>query len=209
MASPNIVWHSSQVTPAQRSALSRTRGTVLWLTGFSGCGKSTVAMALEQQLIAWGHLAYVLDGDNVRHGLCANLGFSPADRQENIRRVGAVAKLMADAGLLVICCFISPYRADRQAVRESLAPGDFIEVFVDAPIEVCRQRDPKGLYVKASAAVAAGKGLGFTGIDAPYEAPETPEVHLHTAEQSLEASVAQLQHYLLSSGRLLPAAGGN
>src|SRR4051812_1626243 len=181
---PIVVWHEHAVARADRERLNSHRGCVVWFTGLSGCGKSTVANAVDQILHQRGVHAYVLDGDNVRHGLNATpqmltesygqefaarfgLGFGPQDRQENIRRVGAVAKLMCDSGLIVLTAFVSPYRADRDAVRAMLAPGDFIEVFVDAPLDVCEARDPEGLYKKAR----AGELKDFTGIDAPYEPP--------------------------------------
>jgi adenylylsulfate kinase len=199
----NITWHEAHVTPQQRHALARVKPAVLWLTGLSGCGKSTLAMALERALIAEGRMAFVLDGDNVRHGLNRNLGFSAADRTENIRRIGEVAKLFVQSGVMAITSFISPFRADRDAVRALLPPGDFIEVFVDAPLEVCEARDPKKLYQKARAAVAAGKGLEFTGIDSPYEPPAAPELHLHTDQASVEACVASMIGYLRHHGRLV------
>lgn len=199
----NITWHSGQVTPEERSAVSGVRPAILWLTGLSGCGKSTLAVALEKRLLGLGYGAYVLDGDNVRHGLNKNLGFTPEDRQENIRRIGEVAKLFADAGLLAITSFISPYRADRALVRQLVPPGMFLEIFVDAPLEVCEARDPKGLYKKARAAVAAGKGLMFTGIDAPYEAPEQPEFHLHTDRLPVDLCVAAVIAELKLRGHLL------
>lgn len=200
---PHIVWHPSRITPEERFQATRARGTILWLTGLSGCGKSTLAMALEHSLVRLRHVAYVLDGDNVRHGLNANLGFAPEDRTENIRRIGEVAKLFADAGLIVITSFISPYRADRGRVRALIEPGAFVEIFVDAPLAVCEQRDPKGLYRKARAALAAGNGLMFTGIDAPYEAPECPELHLRTDQLGVEDAVGQVIEYLRRHQRLL------
>jgi adenylylsulfate kinase len=200
----NIVWHQGHVTPDQRHALTRVKPAVLWLTGLSGCGKSTIAMALEKALIDAGHLAFVLDGDNVRHGLNKNLGFSAEDRTENIRRIGEVAKLFVSAGIMPITAFISPFKADRDSVRSLLPPGDFIEIFIDAPLDVCESRDPKGLYKTARAAAASGKGLQFTGIDSPYESPEKPELHLHTDKQPIEQSVAQILNYLQTKGHLLP-----
>jgi adenylylsulfate kinase len=199
----NIVWHPPQITPEQRQAISRVKPAVLWLTGLSGCGKSTLAMALEAALISRGHLAFTLDGDNVRHGLNKNLGFSAEDRTENIRRIGEVAKLFVDAGVLAITSFISPFRADRDAVRTLLPPGRFIEVFVDAPLDVCESRDPKGLYKKARAAAAEGKGLQFTGIDSPYEPPEHPEIHIHSDRLSPDQAVRQVLGYLAGSGHIL------
>ena len=191
----NIVWHKGAVTRDDRERLNGHRGCTVWLTGLSGSGKSTVAVDLEKALLTRGVRAYVLDGDNVRHGLNKNLGFSPADRTENIRRIGEVAKLFTDAGLVAITAFISPYRADRDQVR-ALMPDDFVEVLVDCPLEVCEQRDVKGLYEKAR----AGKIPEFTGISAPYEAPLTPELTLRTASQSVEESVAQIVKYLTQRG---------
>lgn len=202
----NIVWHPHAVTREQRAAVTRARPAVVWLTGLSGCGKSTIAVALEERLIAAGHAAYVLDGDNVRHGLNRDLGFSPQDRVENIRRIGEVAKLFADAGMIAITSFISPYRADRATVRALLGPGEFVEVFVDAPLEVCEKRDPKGLYKKARAAIAEGRGLMFTGLDAPYEPPEQPEIHLHSDRQAPDECAAAIIEYLQAHGRLLAGA---
>lgn len=199
----NIVWHAGAVPAAQRQAITRVKPAVLWLTGLSGCGKSTIAMALEAELIRLGHLAFVLDGDNVRHGLNRNLGFSAEDRTENIRRIGEVAKLFVSAGVMAITSFISPFRADRAGVRGILKEGEFVEIFVDAPLEVCEGRDPKGLYKKARAAVAGGKGLEFTGIDSPYEAPEQAEIHLRTDRLGVEECVGQIVEYLKGRGHLL------
>ncbi|MEC5344496.1 adenylyl-sulfate kinase [Brenneria populi] len=170
----NIVWHPHAVSRRERERLHRHQGVVIWFTGLSGSGKSTLAGALEQALHLQGVSTYLLDGDNVRHGLCRDLGFSDAERRENIRRVGEVAKLMVDAGLVVLTAFISPHRAERQMVRDLLGEGQFIEVFVDTPLSTCEARDPKGLYKKAR----AGELRNFTGIDAVYEAPEAPDVHL-------------------------------
>ncbi|MDN4628441.1 adenylyl-sulfate kinase [Erwinia sp. DT-104] len=170
----NVVWHAHAVTRAEREQLHGHQGAVLWFTGLSGSGKSTVAGALEQALHQLGVSTYLLDGDNVRHGLCRDLGFSDADRKENIRRVGEVAKLMVDAGLIVLSAFISPHREERQMVRDMVGEGRFIEVFVDTPLAICEARDPKGLYKKAR----AGELRNFTGIDAVYEAPERPEIRL-------------------------------
>ncbi|EKK4079880.1 adenylyl-sulfate kinase [Cronobacter dublinensis] len=183
----NVVWHAHPVTAAQREQLHGHRGAVLWFTGLSGSGKSTVAGALEEALHQLGVSTYLLDGDNVRHGLCSDLGFSDDDRKENIRRVGEVAKLMVDAGLVVLTAFISPHRAERQMVREQVGAGRFIEVFVDTPLEVCEARDPKGLYKKAR----AGELRNFTGIDAVYEAPQAPEIHLD-GQQLVTNLIAQL-----------------
>jgi adenylylsulfate kinase len=170
----NVVWHAHPVTRDAREQQHGHRGVVLWFTGLSGSGKSTVAGAVEEALHQAGVSSYLLDGDNVRHGLCNDLGFSDADRKENIRRVGEVAKLMVDAGLVVLTAFISPHRAERQMVRDTLDDGQFIEVFVDTPLAICEARDPKGLYKKAR----AGELRNFTGIDAVYEAPEQADIHL-------------------------------
>jgi adenylylsulfate kinase len=196
----NITWHPGHVTREERAELLGQRPCCLWLTGLSACGKSTIAMALEQVLIQRGYPAYVLDGDNIRHGLNKNLGFSPEDRAENIRRIGEVAKLFVDAGLIVITSFISPYRADRDKVRQLMMAGQFIEVFVDAPIDVCAARDPKGLYEKAF----RGEIKEFTGVspDAPYEPPLAPEIHLRTDQLSVQECVATLLDYLETSGYL-------
>jgi adenylylsulfate kinase len=191
----NIVWHPGAVTRDDRERLNGNRGCTVWLTGLSGSGKSTIAVELEKVLLTRGVRAYILDGDNVRHGLNKNLGFSPADRTENIRRIGEVAKLFTDAGLVALTAFISPYRADRDQVR-ALMPDDFVEVLVDCPLEVCEQRDVKGLYEKAR----AGKIPEFTGISAPYEPPLTPEITLRTASQSVEESVAQIVKFLTQRG---------
>jgi len=196
--SMNITWHERQVDRADRERLLKQRGVTIWLTGLSGSGKSTVAVATEHVLAERGRLVYVLDGDNVRHGLNTNLGFSPEDRTENIRRIGEVAKLFTDAGIITLTSFISPYRADRDAVREIMHPGDFIEVLVDASLETCEARDVKGLYQKAR----AGEIPEFTGISAPYEAPEKPEVVLDTNERSVEESVSELIGYLEEKGYL-------
>jgi bifunctional enzyme CysN/CysC len=173
---PNIHWQPLLVGKTERAAVKQQKPAVLWFTGLSGAGKSTVANLVEQRLYAGGHHTMLLDGDNVRHGLCRDLGFTEADRVENIRRAGEVAKLMTESGLIVLCSFISPYRAEREMVRNLVAGGEFIEVFVDTPIEECMRRDPKGLYAKAQ----AGKIKHFTGVDAPYENPAAPEIHLRT-----------------------------
>jgi adenylylsulfate kinase len=196
MSTSNIVWHQSRLTPEQRAAHLGQAGAVVWLTGLSGSGKSTIAMALEQQLVAAGRFAYVLDGDNLRHGLCADLGFSEEARRENIRRVGHVARLFADAGCLVVTAFISPHRAERDAVRALLPAGRFFEVHVATPIEVCESRDPKGLYKRAR----AGEIADFTGISSPYEAPLQPEVVLDTQSLGIEAAAAHLSERLAASG---------
>ena len=190
--STNVTWHAGQVSRADRERQLGQRGVTIWLTGLSGSGKSTVAVAAERVLFERGHSGYVLDGDNVRHGLNSNLGFSAEDRTENIRRIGEVAKLFTDAGLITLTSFISPYRADRDAVRALMAPGDFLEVYVDASLETCEGRDVKGLYRKAR----AGEIPEFTGISAPYEAPEKPELVLDTNVQTVEESVGRLIGFL-------------
>jgi bifunctional enzyme CysN/CysC len=192
----NIHHEDFLVDKAARGRLTGHRPLVLWFTGLSGSGKSTVAKLVEQALHRGGRHTYSLDGDNVRHGLNKDLGFTDADRVENIRRVGEVAKLFADAGLVVLCSFISPFRAERRMVRDLLDPGEFLEVFVDTPVEECMRRDPKGLYAKA----VAGKLANFTGIDSPYEPPEAPELHLRTAGRTPEESSAELLEWLRGSG---------
>jgi adenylylsulfate kinase len=192
----NIVWHQGAVTRADREQMNGHKGCTVWLTGLSGSGKSTIAVDLEKRLWERGVRAYVLDGDNIRHGLNKNLGFSPADRTENIRRIGEVAKLFAEAGVVALTAFISPYRADRDQVRALMHPGDFVEVHVECPVEICEQRDVKGLYKKAR----AGEIKEFTGISAPYEAPLTPELTIRTSEQSVEASARQILRYLEAKG---------
>ncbi len=199
MAEPratNITWHEGHSTRDARQQVLDQRGVTIWLTGLSGSGKSTIAVAIEKVLLERGRAAYVLDGDNVRHGLNKNLGFSPEDRTENIRRIGEVAKLFTDSGVIVFTSFISPYRADRDAVRAIMEPGDFVEVLVDASVETCESRDVKGLYKKAR----AGEIPEFTGISAPYEAPEKPELVLDTNVQSVEESVGSLIRYLEEKG---------
>jgi adenylylsulfate kinase len=194
----NITWHEHKVGRSDRERLLGQKGVTVWLTGLSGSGKSTIAVAAEEALVAQGRLAYVLDGDNVRHGLNKNLGFSPADRTENIRRIGEVAKLFAEAGVIVFTSFISPYRADRDLVRSIHDPDRFVEVHVSASVETCEGRDVKGLYQKAR----AGEIPEFTGISAPYEAPERPELVLDTNRQTVEESVAQLLSFLEKKGYL-------
>ena len=196
--SDNITWHHSQITADVRAKVLGHRGCTLWLTGLSGSGKSTVAVALEHALIKRGCLAYRLDGDNIRHGLNSNLGFSAGDRKENIRRIGEVAKLMADSGVITISSFISPYQADRDQVRaiHDQAKLPFLEVFINTPIEICESRDPKGLYKKAR----AGEIKGFTGIDDPYETPVKPEIDLKTDQLSPEQAAQTLIKHLQSAG---------
>ena len=189
----NIVWHRGNVSRADRERLLQQRGTIVWMTGLSGSGKSTIAAIVEQKLIEMGKIAYRLDGDNVRHGLNVGLGFSADDRAENVRRVGEVAKLFCDAGLIVIVSLISPYRKDRDAIRAGVGPGDFIEVHVQCSLQTAEQRDPKGLYKKAR----AGQISGFTGIDDPYEAPLHSEITIDTdrisAADAADQIVALLQ----------------
>jgi bifunctional enzyme CysN/CysC len=198
--SDNIFWSESEITAERRALRNQHRGAVIWLTGLSGAGKSTIARALEKELFQLSMHTYVLDGDNLRHGLNANLGFAPEDRAENIRRVAEVAKLMADAGTVVITSFISPYRADRAGARAIAlqANAEFVEIFVDAPLAVCEERDPKGLYKKAR----AGELRGFTGVDAPYETPEDPEIVVRTHERSAAECVDQILEGLLPRLRL-------
>jgi bifunctional enzyme CysN/CysC len=190
--SSNVVWHEHRIAKSQRAGQKSQRPSVLWFTGLSGAGKSSVANALEQALFQRGYHSYLLDGDNVRHGLNRDLGFTDEDRVENIRRIGEVARLMADAGLVVLSAFISPFRADRDMVRELMEPGEFIEIHVDASLETCESRDPKGLYAKAR----AGAIKHFTGIDSPYEPPDRPELVLDTEKLSIEESVDVLIDYL-------------
>jgi len=216
---PNIVWHTPSITRGQREELNGHHGCVIWFTGLSGCGKSTVANLVDHKLHDLGVHAVLLDGDNVRHGLNATpqllldkhgaefserfgLGFSAQDREENIRRIGAVAELFATGGIVTLTAFVSPYRHDRDAVRDRIEsagrPGDFIEVFVDAPLDVCESRDPKGLYKQAR----AGKIKGFTGIDDPYEPPEKPELHLDAVKQSPDALAEVVVAYLLEQKKI-------
>jgi adenylyl-sulfate kinase len=184
--SENITWSRGKITPQERARQHQHSGCVVWLTGLSAAGKSTIAIELERVLFSQGKHAWVLDGDNVRHGLCSDLGFSPEDRKENIRRVGEVAKLFAEAGFVCITAFISPYRSDRDLARRIAPEGKFIEVYLNVPMEVCEQRDPKGLYAKAR----SGQIKEFTGISAPYEAPSKPELELHTDKMTASECVA-------------------
>ena len=192
----NIHWQAVDVDKTARSAQKRQKPVVLWFTGLSASGKSTIANLIEKKLQFMGKHTYLLDGDNVRHGLNRDLGFVEADRVENIRRVGEVSKLMVDAGLIVLTAFISPFRAERRMVRDMLEDHEFVEIFVDTPIEICEQRDPKGLYKKAR----AGEIKNFTGLDSPYETPESPEIHLQMANMSAEDAadlvVSKIEEYL-------------
>jgi adenylylsulfate kinase len=214
-SSPEVVWHEHAVARAAREKLNGHKGCVVWFTGLSGCGKSTIANLVDQQLVENGIHSFLLDGDNVRHGLNATpqmlaaqydqefadrfgLGFSKQDREENIRRIGAVAKLFCEAGLVTLTAFVSPYRTDRDAVRASLAAGDFVEVFVDAPLDVCEARDPKGLYKKAR----SGELRGMTGVDDPYEQPLNPELVLDSASKSAATLAEEVVGFLRSSGRI-------
>ncbi len=209
----NVTWHEHQVDRRSREALNGHKGCVIWFTGLSGSGKSTIANALDHKIHQWGMHSAVLDGDNVRHTLNAGsgmlkerhgdefaqrfgLGFSAIDREENIRRIGAVAQLFSEAGIIALTAFISPYRIDRDRIRTNLQPGEFIEVFVDTPIEVCETRDPKGLYKKAR----AGEIKGFTGIDDPYEAPSSPELVLSAADKSPDELADEVMVYLQDQG---------
>jgi adenylylsulfate kinase len=186
--STNVVWHHATVTRARREEQNGHRGAVIWFTGLSGAGKSTLAHAVEEDLHQRGCHTFVLDGDNVRHGLCGDLGFSSRDRVENIRRVGEIAKLFMEAGVIVLTAFISPFRTDRERVRGMVEHGDFLEIFCDSPIEVCESRDVKGLYKKAR----AGQIPDFTGISSPYEAPENPELTVNTGALPLDNCVQQV-----------------
>lgn len=196
--SENIQWHDSKVTKKQRGELNNHKSVVVWFTGLSGSGKSTLSVELEKELHHMGICTYRLDGDNIRHALNKDLGFSPEDRKENIRRIGEVSKLMVDAGLIILTAFISPFREDRDQIRKQLDGGEFIEVFVDARIETCESRDPKGLYKK----VRAGEMKGFTGIDAPYEEPASPEIRVDTDYKTVRESVQNVVSYLKMNGYL-------
>jgi adenylyl-sulfate kinase len=196
----NVTWHHHRVTKQERARRKGQKPCILWFTGYSGSGKSTIADALETRLAEMGYHTYLLDGDNIRHGLNRDLGFSAEDRTENIRRIGEAAKLFVDAGIIVLTAFISPFRSDRRMVREIVEDDEFIEIFVDTPLEVCEQRDPKGLYAKAR----CGEIRDFTGIDSPYEAPERPEVHLHPDRDSVEQSVERIIKGL-EERRVLPS----
>jgi len=192
----NIKWHHGKIAKEDRTKLMKQKGVTIWLTGLSGSGKSTIAVEIEHALLENRHQAYILDGDNIRHGLNKNLGFSPEDRSENIRRIGEVAKLFTDANIITITAFISPYRQDRDNARKLQKEGEFIEVYVKCPVDVCEQRDTKGLYKKAR----AGEIKEFTGISAPYEEPSNPELTIDTSMMSIEESTRAILNYLEQKG---------
>ena len=196
MKTENTVWHEQHISKEQRSSLKSQQPCLLWYTGLSGSGKSTVANAVDALLFKLGCHSYLLDGDNVRHGLNGDLGFSDEDRVENIRRIGEVSKLFIDAGLIVSTAFISPFAQDRTSARDKLTQGEFIEVYIDTPINICEQRDPKGLYKKAR----AGEIKDFTGIDSSYDVPENPEIHVKTADKSVQECAEQIVGYLAKQG---------
>ncbi len=196
MKTENTVWHTQQVSKTQRAELKKQKACLLWYTGLSGSGKSTIANAVDALLFQRKCHSYLLDGDNVRHGLNGDLGFSDEDRIENIRRISEVAQLFVDAGLIVSTAFISPFAADREIAAKKLGAGEFIEVFIDTPIAICEQRDPKGLYKKAR----AGEIKDFTGIDSTYEAPENPTIHIDTSDKSIEQCAQQVVDYLIEHG---------
>jgi adenylylsulfate kinase len=191
-----VIWHEGHIKNEDRERLLRQKGAVVWFTGLSGSGKSTIAHRVEEKLFEMGHTSYVLDGDNVRHGLNKDLGFSPEDREENIRRLGEVAHLFADAGLIILTAFISPYRRDRRRARNLMLKGRFIEVFCQCNLPTCEQRDPKGMYKKAR----AGEIAEFTGISAPYEQPENAEIVLHTDRDSVDVCAENVLLYLMNNG---------
>ena len=199
--SSNVVWHQATVTRARRETLNGHRSAILWFTGLSGAGKSTLAHAVEEQLHQSGIRTFVFDGDNVRHGLCSDLGFSDADREENIRRIGEMAKLIVEAGVIALTAFISPFRADRDRVRALAGEGDFIEIYCCASVDVCEARDVKGLYARAR----AGEISHFTGISSPYEAPENPELVVDTGSQPLALCVKQVLDFLTDHGVIVSA----
>jgi adenylylsulfate kinase len=192
----NIIWHQTTIDKTERAKTLGQKPSVIWLTGLSGSGKSTLANLLERKLYEQSHHTYLLDGDNVRHGLCGDLGFDDKARVENIRRISEVAKLFVDSGLIVLTAFISPFKDDRRFCRSLLADGEFIEVFVDTPLEVCEQRDPKGLYKKAR----QGDIKHFTGIDSAYEVPESPEIHLNYQDEAPQQTAERLYNMLKQKG---------
>ena len=198
MLNKNIVWHDHQVSKQERSKLNEQKPCILWFTGLSGSGKSTIANAVERKLVEMDKHTYLLDGDNIRMGLNKGLGFSDEDRIENIRRIGEVAKLFVDAGTIVLTAFISPFQRERDSVRHLVEEGEFIEVFIDTPLEVCESRDPKGLYQKAR----KGEIPNFTGIDSPYEAPIKPEIHIHNSGVDIEEVADMIIDYLKEKGYL-------
>ena len=197
-SSKNIIWHHHQISKQQRAKLKDQKPCILWFTGLSGSGKSTIANAVESKLYEMGKHTYLLDGDNIRHGLNAGLGFSVEDRAENIRRIGEVSKLFVDAGLIVLSAFISPFQKERDRVRSMVEEGEFIEIFVDAPLEICESRDPKGLYKKAR----SGEIAEFTGISSPYEAPKNPEIHIRNDKRDIEECAEEVIKYLKKGGYL-------
>lgn len=201
-SSSNVVWHHATVTRERREELNNHKGVILWFTGLSGSGKSTIAHATEERLHTMGYHTYVFDGDNVRHGLCNDLGFSVEDRKENIRRIGEMVKLFLDAGVISLTAFISPLREDRQRVRSLVPHGDFLEIYCECPLEVCEERDVKGLYKRAR----AGEIPNFTGISSPYEEPENPELTVNTSTMSLDECVDNVIDLLQSRG-VLPLPG--
>jgi adenylylsulfate kinase len=203
-AATNVVWHHATVTRARRETQNGHRGAIVWFTGLSGSGKSTLAHAVEETLHQRGCHTFVLDGDNVRHGLCGDLGFSSKDREENIRRIGEMAKLYMEAGVIALTAFISPYRADRERVRGIVGHGDFIEIYCDAPIEVCEARDVKGMYKKARAGLISE----FTGISSPYEVPKNPELIVNTSGSELEACVQQVIGEMVQRGLAKSTSSG-
>jgi len=192
----NIVWHEQHVTKKERSAIKGQRACIVWFTGLSASGKSTIANALEVKLMEQNRHTYLLDGDNIRLGLNRDLGFSDEDRVENIRRVGEVSKLFVDSGIIVLTAFISPFRKDREIVKRLVEKDEFIEVFVDTPLDICEKRDPKGLYLKAR----EGKIPNFTGVSSVYEAPLNPQIHLRTVDKSVEECVGEVMNYLSDKG---------
>jgi len=196
MKTENTVWHDQHISKEQRASLKNQKPCLLWYTGLSGSGKSTVANAVDALLFKLGCHSYLLDGDNVRHGLNGDLGFSDEARVENIRRISEVAKLFLDAGLVVSTAFISPFASDRAQAKEKLEQGEFIEVYIDTPISVCEARDPKGLYKRAR----AGEIKDFTGIDSTYDVPQAPQIHVKTAEKSIQACAEQIVEHLMAQG---------